>query len=69
MPLLEIHHITKDFGGLRANDDISFSLEKEELVGLIGPNGAGKTPFLTVFRDCIRLLPVKFFLMVKTSPN
>ncbi len=43
MPLLEIHHITKDFGGLRANDDISFSLEKEELVGLIGPNGAGKT--------------------------
>lgn len=55
MPLLEIHHITKDFGGLRANDDISFSLEKEELVGLIGPNGAGKT---TLFNCISGLYPL-----------
>jgi branched-chain amino acid transport system ATP-binding protein len=43
MALLEVQHLTKEFGGLRANDDISFSLAKGELVGLIGPNGAGKT--------------------------
>ncbi len=43
MALLEVHNLTKDFGGLRANDDISFALDKGELLGLIGPNGAGKT--------------------------
>jgi len=49
MALLEVQHITKDFGGLRANSDISFTMEKGRLVGLIGPNGAGKT---TLF-NCI----------------
>ena len=49
MALLEVHNITKDFGGLRANSDISFSMAKGELMGLIGPNGAGKT---TLF-NCI----------------
>ena len=43
MTLLDVRNLTKDFGGLRANDDISFALEKGELLGLIGPNGAGKT--------------------------
>jgi branched-chain amino acid transport system ATP-binding protein len=47
--LLEVKQLTKAFGGLRANDDITFSLEKGELLGLIGPNGAGKT---TLF-NCI----------------
>jgi branched-chain amino acid transport system ATP-binding protein len=49
MALLEVHNVTKDFGGLRANSDISFSMAKGELTGLIGPNGAGKT---TLF-NCI----------------
>jgi branched-chain amino acid transport system ATP-binding protein len=49
MALLEVINITKDFGGLRANSDISFSMDKGELLGLIGPNGAGKT---TLF-NCI----------------
>jgi len=49
MALLEVHNLTKDFGGLRANSDISLSMDKGELVGLIGPNGAGKT---TLF-NCI----------------
>ena len=49
MALLEVHNITKDFGGLRANNDISFIMEKGDLLGLIGPNGAGKT---TLF-NCI----------------
>ena len=49
MAILEVQHITKDFGGLRANSDITFSMGKGELVGLIGPNGAGKT---TLF-NCI----------------
>jgi len=43
MSLLEVDNLVKDFGGLRANDRISFRLEPGELLGLIGPNGAGKT--------------------------
>ncbi len=49
MALLEVHSLHKDFGGLKANDDISFNMEEGELMGLIGPNGAGKT---TLF-NCI----------------
>ena len=45
MPLLEVQHLSKSFGGLVANNDISFQMEKGELVGVIGPNGAGKTTF------------------------
>ena len=41
--LLEVYNLTKRFGGLVANSEISFSLEKGEIVGLIGPNGSGKT--------------------------
>ena len=43
MALLEVSKISKVFGGLTANQDISFSLEQHEVLGLIGPNGAGKT--------------------------
>ena len=46
MALLEVKKLGISFGGLRAVDDLSMTIEKGELYGLIGPNGAGKT---TVF--------------------
>ena len=46
MPLLEVKNICKEFGGLKAVSDVSFSVNKGEIVSIIGPNGAGKT---TVF--------------------
>ena len=49
MSLLELHEISKIFGGLIAINELSFSVEQGSVVGLIGPNGAGKT---TVF-NCI----------------
>ncbi len=44
--LLNVENLTIQFGGLKAVADLSFNIEKGQLVGLIGPNGAGKT---TVF--------------------
>ena len=41
--MLEVSRLTKRFGGLVANDEISFRLEEGEILGLIGPNGAGKS--------------------------
>ena len=46
MALLDVKNLTITFGGLKAVDNFSISIEKGELYGLIGPNGAGKT---TVF--------------------
>ncbi len=43
MAMLEVEGLTKQFGGVVANNDISFQVEEGEILGLIGPNGAGKS--------------------------
>lgn len=48
MPLLETVNLTKDFGGLRALDQLNFHVNEGEIVSVIGPNGAGKTTFFNV---------------------
>jgi branched-chain amino acid transport system ATP-binding protein len=47
--MLEVRHVSKFFGGLAANSDVSFHVQQGAILGLIGPNGAGKT---TLF-NCI----------------
>jgi len=47
--LLDVQGLSKRFGGLSANEDVSFVVDRAEIIGLIGPNGAGKT---TVF-NCL----------------
>lgn len=49
MAILDIKHVSKFFGGLAANSDVSFEIVPGMIMGLIGPNGAGKT---TLF-NCI----------------
>jgi branched-chain amino acid transport system ATP-binding protein len=46
--ILEVRNLTKRFRGLLAIDHVSFSLERNEILGLIGPNGAGKTTMISL---------------------
>lgn len=52
--MLEVEEVTKTFGGLVAVDDIGFSIENGELVGLIGPNGAGKTTLFNIVTGVLK---------------
>lgn len=54
MATVEISHISKSFGSLKAVDDVSFEVEKGEIFGLLGPNGAGKTTAIRVLLDIFK---------------
>ncbi len=54
MSLLRVESVTKKFGGITANQDVSFEVGAGKIVGLIGPNGAGKT---TMFNSIAGYFP------------
>ena len=53
-PFLELDGILKNFGGLRAVDNVSFSMNRDEMLGLIGPNGAGKTTLVRLITSILK---------------
>ncbi len=46
--MIEVEHLTKSYGAARAVNDISFTVEKGEILGFLGPNGAGKTTTMRI---------------------
>lgn len=50
-PVLEVRNLTRSFGGIRAVDGVSFSVQPGEILGVIGPNGAGKTTMFDLISD------------------
>ena len=53
--ILEVNNVSKYFGGVKANEDISLNIEQGSIVGLIGPNGSGKT---TLFNSIVGTHPI-----------
>ncbi|NGD71848.1 ATP-binding cassette domain-containing protein, partial [Escherichia coli] len=43
MSVLKVANLSRSFGGIHAVNDVSFDVEKAEIVGIIGPNGSGKS--------------------------
>ena len=64
--LLEATGLIKDFGGLRAIKDLSFTINEGEILGIIGPNGAGKS---TLFNLITGVLPLTKGKMVYNDQN
>ena len=60
--VLRAEGLSKRFGGLRANDDVSLSLEKGQILGLIGPNGAGKSTCFAMLAGSIPPTSGRVFL-------
>jgi ABC-2 type transport system ATP-binding protein len=55
VPIIQVEHLSKRFGGITAVDDISFEVEEGTIFGFLGPNGAGKTTTINIL--CTLLSP------------
>ena len=66
---LTVDGLTKDFGGLRAIDDVSFHVGEGELVGLIGPNGCGKSTVFNCISGLLELTSGQVELFGKNATN
>ncbi len=63
MAILEVKNLTKQFGGLTAVNDLSFHVDREEILSVIGPNGAGKSTLFKLITGYYR--PTKGSIIYK----
>jgi ABC-type branched-subunit amino acid transport system ATPase component len=52
--ILSITNLSRSFGGIKAVDDVSFSLDKNKVLGVIGPNGSGKTTLVNLITGFVK---------------
>jgi ABC-type branched-subunit amino acid transport system ATPase component len=55
MSIIDVSHVSKSYGGVKANSDVSIRVEEGGITGLIGPNGSGKT---TLFNSIVGYHPI-----------
>jgi len=55
MAILELHNVSKSFGGVKAVDNCSFDLKENMITALIGPNGSGKTTIFNLISGLLKL--------------
>lgn len=53
-PIIQVHHLTKNFGEIRAVDDLSFSVNSGQVYGFLGQNGAGKSTTIRMLLTLVR---------------
>lgn len=54
MPVLDIQHLSKSYGRIKALDDLSLTIEAGQVYGILGPNGSGKTTTLGIILDILK---------------
>ena len=62
MEALKVEHLSKNFGGVQALQDVSFSVKAGEKLAIIGPNGAGKTTLFNVLNGQISATAGRVYL-------
>ena len=55
--MIEVQHVSKRYGRVTAVDDVSFRVERGEILGFLGPNGAGKTTTMRILTGYIPSTP------------
>lgn len=69
MALLSIEGVSKQFHGLRAVDDVTFSVESAQILGLVGPNGAGKTTLFNLITGFLSISKGRILLKERDITN
>jgi len=61
-PLIRMEHISKSYGRVQALDDVTFTVNQHEIVGLLGDNGAGKSTLIKVLSGAVPLTSGEIFI-------
>ena len=69
MDLLTVEHVTKQYAGHKALDDVSLAIPRGSVYGLLGPNGAGKTTLIRIINRMTARSRLRMFTVSVTCPR